>query len=315
MKQIPNDSIKKWAYSNSNKLSHPVSVAAVCPGCSLNVVFNTKRRLYDPNRDTSSCSSDCPACGDTAHFWVVDMVAHARQDGEGQPGVYMLPAPLEHMNMSDHEETIPDSVLQYCQTAQDIYFSGNLMATNVLIKTALETVFNDFLPIGNSRGDLSMMIRDSISAINHNEPLATLSASTRKHGDLHTLFKQHHGTDQDTADAMMQLLETLVMYLYVLPARFKDLEARFAQMKNQIEDDSETMNDDINGPVNQTSDADSTTRAIDESINDVHDNSSHESTSVDDDEPSDIAAHSGSHRYKHLKSNRDDNNDPEDEAA
>ncbi|MFK8080846.1 MAG: hypothetical protein AB8B97_11230 [Granulosicoccus sp.] len=242
MKKIPNESIKKWAYSNSNKLSHPVSVAAICPGCTLNVVFNTKRRLYDPNRDTSSCSSDCSACGTTVHFWVVDMVGHARKDGDGDPGVYMLPAPHEHMNMDQHQETIPDSVLQYCKTAQEIYFSGNLMATNVLIKTAMETIFDDFLPIGNSRTGLSAMIRDSISTINHNEPLAKLSSSTKKQGDLHELFKNHHGTNQDTADAMMEMLETLIMYLYILPSRFEDLEQRLADLKKASEN-SETLAD------------------------------------------------------------------------
>lgn len=160
------------------------------------------------------------------------MVGHARQDGDGDPGVYMLPAPHEHMDISQHDGSIPENVSQYCKTAQDIYFSGNLMATNVLIKTAMETIFDDFLPLGNSRGELSMMIRDSISTINHNEPLAQLSSSTRKMGDLHALFKNHHGTDKDTADAMMQLLETLITYLYILPAQFKELEARFTELKN-----------------------------------------------------------------------------------
>lgn len=159
------------------------------------------------------------------------MVAHSRQDGEGNPAVYMLPAPQERMDMNNIQEPIPESVLQYCKTAQEIYFSGNLMATNVLIKTAMETIFEDFLPIGNSRGDLSMMIRDSISTINHNEPLAKLSSSTKKMGDLHALFKKHHGTDQVTADAMMQLLETLIMYLYILPSRFRELEERFVELK------------------------------------------------------------------------------------
>ncbi len=163
------------------------------------------------------------------------MVGHARQDGDGDPGVYMLPSPHEHMDIGQHHDAIPDNVLQYCKTAQDIYFSGNLMATNVLIKTAMETIFDDFLPLGNSRSELSMMIRDSISSINHNEPLAQLSSSTGKMGDLHALFKNHHGTDKDTADAMMQLLETLVTYLYILPAQFKALEARFAELKTNSE--------------------------------------------------------------------------------
>jgi len=165
------------------------------------------------------------------HFWVVDMVGHARQDGDGDPAIYMLPAPFEHMDIEQHGDSIPDNVLQYCKTAQDIYFSGNLMATNVLIKTAMETIFDDFLPMGNSRTELSMMIRDSISTINHSEPLTRLSASTKKNGDLHELFKKHHGTTHDTADAMMHMLETLIMYLYILPSRFKEIEARLAELK------------------------------------------------------------------------------------
>lgn len=315
LKQIPNDSIKKWAYSSSNKLSHPVSVAAVCPECSLNVVFNTKRRLYDPNRDTSSCSSDCPACNATVHFWVVDMVAHARQDGEGQPGVYMLPAPHEYMEMSDHEDTIPDSVLQYCKTAQDIYFSGNLMATNVLIKTALETVFSDFLPVGNSRGDLSKMIRDSISSINHNEPLAALTASTRKDGDLYTLFQRHHGTDQETADAMIQLLETLITYLYVIPAQFKELEARIADIRARIpaaEEESGTDDDifDNTRGANQvnSNDTDTEDSAMDKPSRQDRVSTRASNDSLTQDEPSNDRP-----RYKHLKKKRDDGS--EDQAA
>ena len=256
MKQIPNESIRKWAYSNSNKLSHPVSIAAICPECALNVVFNTKRRLYDPNRDTSSCSADCPACGTVVDFWVVDMVGHARQEGDGNPGIYMLPAPRDHMDMDKHEEMIPENVMRYCKTAQDIYYSGNLMATNVLIKTAMETIFDDFLPIGNSRSDLSMMIRDSISSINHNEPLAKLSSSARKQGDLHGLFSNHHGTDRDTADALMELLETLIMYLYILPSRFKELESRFAALKKSSDDKQEARDKNEARNRNEADDAD-----------------------------------------------------------
>ena len=239
LKQIPNESIKKWAYANGKKLSHPVSVAAVCPGCSLHVVFSTKRRMYDANRDTSSCSAECPSCSQLVHFWIVDLVGHALQDGKSEPGVYMLPAPHAHMDMSEHNSLISSSVLQYCKTAQEIYFSGNLMATNVMIKTALETVFDDFLPLGNSRGDLPSMIRDSISSINHSEPLAKLCASTTKQGDLHALFQNHHGTTKETADAMMQLLETLVTYLYVLPARFDELETVFAKIKASADEEAE----------------------------------------------------------------------------
>lgn len=158
------------------------------------------------------------------------MVAHARQDGEGEPGIYMLPSPKQYMQMHEQEDVIPEEVLKYCKTAQDIFFSGNLMASNVLIRTAIETIFEDFQPAGSSRGNLSNMIRDSISTINHNEPLAQLSVSTTKQGDLHALFRKHHSTDKSTADGLMELLETLILYLYILPARFRELEALFKEL-------------------------------------------------------------------------------------
>lgn len=163
------------------------------------------------------------------------MVGHARDDGDGDPGVYILPSPCEQMNMNEHADAIPEGVLQYCMTAQDIYFSGNLMASNVLIKTAMETIFDDFLPLGNSRGNLSMMIRDSISAINHNEPLAQLVSSTARQGDLYELFNKHHDTDKETAEALMELLETLITYLYVLPHRFQNIHEKISKLKSAAE--------------------------------------------------------------------------------
>lgn len=163
------------------------------------------------------------------------MVGHARGDGDGHPGVYILPSPNEQMDIDEHANSIPDGVLQYCKTAQDIYLSGNLMASNVLTKTAMEIIFDDFLPLGNSRGDLSMMIRGSIDAINHNEPLAQLVSSTAKQGDLYELFNKHHDTDKETAEALMELLETLITYLYVLPQRFQDIHQKISDIRGSAD--------------------------------------------------------------------------------
>lgn len=197
----------------------------------MNVVFNTKRRRFDPHRDTLSCTSDCPACDQEVHFWIVDMVAHMRKDDTGDAGIFMLPSSSNsNLDFKNFQDKVPENVLRYCLSAQDVYFSGNLTATNVLIQAALESIFSDFLPMGNSKSTLAKMIRSSLDSINLDEPLINLSDDMSSGGNMDVLFQHHEATSQEAADTMMTLLENLITYLYVMPSKFTELHERFAQL-------------------------------------------------------------------------------------
>jgi hypothetical protein len=199
----------------------------------MNVIFNTKRRRYDPHRDTLSCTSDCPVCDQEVHFWIVDTVAHLRPEDDDDPNIFMLPSTSNsNLDFNKYDGKVPESVLRYCMSAQDVYFSGNLTATNVLLQAAIESVFADFLPTGNSKTTLTKMIRDSMDNLSLNEPITNIANDLNPGGNMDVLFQHHEGTSQEAADAMMTLLENLITYLYVMPEEFNELHERFAKIND-----------------------------------------------------------------------------------
>ncbi len=198
----------------------------------MTVVFNTKRRQYDAHRDTLSCTSECPSCDTEIHFWLHDMVAHARKDGSGDPSIYMMPyASADSVDFNQFAEKVPESILSYCISAQDVYRLGNLTAANVMIQTALESIFAEFLPDGKSSQTLADVIRDSLENVKQHEPISNLSDDIIS-GDLDVLFQHHQDTSQETADAMMALLETLINYLFIMPDKFRNLQEQFSQINS-----------------------------------------------------------------------------------
>ena len=146
--------------------------------------------------------------------------------------------------MQDIPETTPDSVVQHLHSTQDVYFSGNLMATSVLAKATLERIFTEFMPTGSSRTSLSKLIQDSSPSINLDEPLTNLSASLRKDGTLDQLIGAGQTMDQASADVFMQLLEHLITYLYVIPDEFRKIDEVFAALGKAKKDEQVRVNRD-----------------------------------------------------------------------
>lgn len=159
------------------------------------------------------------------------MVAHSKKDESGDAAVYMLPsASADSLDFNNYDGKVPEKVLKYCLSAQDVYHSGNLTAANVLMQAAMSAIFSDLLPSGNSKSSLAHMIQSSSTSLNLNEPLTRLSEDIGKGGNLDTLFQHHEDTSQETADTMMALLESLLAYLYVVPDRLGELQEQFEKI-------------------------------------------------------------------------------------
>jgi hypothetical protein len=240
VKNVDIESVKRWTVAGSDKSPHPASIATGCPGCDLQVVFTTRRRLYDAHRDTLSCSADCPSCSCEVHFWMTDLILQTESADDARPSLYMLPAAAPRMDLSTLADCLPDGVLLYCQSTQDVYNSGNLTATNIMVQSTLDAIFGSFLPIGNSRTTLSKLIQDSVPSIDLDKPLTKLATALRPDGYLDSLFRNSDSVNRDTADTLMALVEKLITYLYLLPAEFDELDRRLAELSRRTSGASAT---------------------------------------------------------------------------
>lgn len=244
MKEIELENVKRWI-TTSNKMSHPVSINSICPGCHMNVVFATKRRHYDAQRDTLAFSSECPACNLTTHFWMTHMTALTDDSDTEQAGLYMLPASADtRLDLSAISDILPDSTLQYCSSTQDVYQSGNFTATRVMVKSTLDAIFTGFLPPGNSHTTLFKTVQDSMPSMQLDDPLMKLAASLRKGEPLDLLLGNPEPASPETAEALMQLVEKLVNFLYVIPGEFHRLDQQLTELSKHLPPSSRVFHPD-----------------------------------------------------------------------
>ncbi len=229
MKQLDINCVNRWIAGN-NQLQHPASLSISCPECSLKGAFTTKRRQYDEHRDTLICSATCPSCSTMVHLWITDAIGSSKKGPDEQPSLFMMPGPADVVDLTKMPENVPPKVVQYCASTMDVYSTGNLTATAVLAQSALEAIFDDFLPIGNSRTTLPKLIQDSISGMELDKPLKDLAISFRPDGNLDNLFGSSQHTSKETANAIMTLLDKIITYLYVMPNEFAKLEEEFNEL-------------------------------------------------------------------------------------
>ena len=230
MLQLDIDCVNRWVTGNK-QVQYPASIGISCPECSMRGAFTTKRRSYDDYRDTLTFSANCPACSTQVHFWITDIVGKlSSKDPEDKPSIYMMPGTSVTLNLSDLPDTVPSPVIDYCSSTLDVYATGNLTATSVLAHSALEAMFEEHLPTGNSKTTLSKLIQDSVEAIGLNQPLLDLANALKPDGNLDNLFASSQHTSKESAEAMMLLLDRLINYLYVLPHDFAELDKQFAEL-------------------------------------------------------------------------------------
>jgi hypothetical protein len=91
-------------------------------------------------------------------------------------------------------------------------------------------MFEEHLPIGNSKTTLAKLVKDSIQSIDMNKPLEELANSLKPEGNLNNLLSSSQITSKDSAEALLTLLDRLINYLYVLPNDFAALEKEFAEL-------------------------------------------------------------------------------------
>jgi len=255
LKQLDINCIKRWVAKGSSKLSQPASIGISCPECSMRGVFSTKRRYYDEYRDTLSCSADCPACNTQVHFWIHDLIGHDDVGEDDQPTLYMSPASNSQLDFTALPDTVPTNVLHYCSSTQDVYQTGNLTATCVLAQSTLDALFTEFLPVGNSSSNLAKLITDSMPSIDLQQPLEQLATSLRKSGHLKELLDNRQHASPDTAEALMQLLEGLLTYLYVIPEEFARLDQKFVELNKLVLEARQAAESDTSAKAGGAADA------------------------------------------------------------
>jgi len=220
MQSIPLERCRSVAFSSAIG-RFPRAVMTTCSRCGVTVTFTTETHLGDGNRDTVSCSASCPNCNARADFWCLSK-------GSQLSEVFMHPPASGYVPYPEFEPNVPEALQRSVVSTIDTFNSKNFTATAVLARRTLEGIFKYLVDEGQRNQKLYELIDQVTAGDELARPLKSLSHAIRSGGNLGAHFDEMREPTQEMASQMVELLVYLLSYLYTLPSKINELEARLA---------------------------------------------------------------------------------------
>ena len=222
MQLVPASSVRRWVTVGNGKT--PLSVSTVCPHCGEKVVFALEGQHDDTGRMAVASTARCPGCNRHVHFWAIRHEQKPKEDKDNPATVYMYPVAKNYYPNRDFAPDIPDALQRAFVSTVDAFNSRNYAATAVCARRTLEGIFKYLVPEAKRNAALAKLIDQVKTERDLAAPLTSLSHAIRDGGNLGAHFDMEKEPDEKLSRQMVELLDYLISYLYVLPEEIKKLE-------------------------------------------------------------------------------------------
>lgn len=209
----------------------PGSFDTVCPHCGRVANFQVVDTLADGKRESMSMTARCAACSDNVYVWSLSAGKE----------MYMRPAPAARQPIRG-AEAMPTAIRQAYQDTIDVYNAGVWSATATQTRRTLEGIVHELLPEKERRGPLAQQLRKlaESESVDLAQPLITLSNALRESGNIGAHFDLTRTTDRSTAEAMLDLIDYLIEYIYTLPEMIEELNRKVQQLDREEDGEDES---------------------------------------------------------------------------
>jgi hypothetical protein len=126
---------------------------------------------------------------------------------------------------------VPDALQRSFVSTIDAFNTKNYAATAVCARRTLEGIFKYLVKEEKRRPNLAGLIEIAVNEIDLAAPLRTLSHAVRGGGNLGAHFDPEREPTEPLARQMLELLDYLISYLYVLPEKIAALEKSLNEIK------------------------------------------------------------------------------------
>lgn len=220
-------SIAGWQGGQYHWQRRPTSIDTVCPLCGKQVNLQIIGVVDESSTETVCMTARCSRCSQGVKVWSV----------EGGNEVYMRPAPAARQAIQG-AGSMPTAVRQAYQDTIDVFNAGVWSGTATLTRRTLEGIVHELLPEGERRGTLAQQLRAlaSSESVDLAQPLITLSNALKQGGNIGAHFDLTRTTDRATAEAMLDLIDYLIEYIYTLPEMIEELNRKVQQLDRQPDD-------------------------------------------------------------------------------
>jgi hypothetical protein len=189
-------------------------------------LFSLSSISREPARLLVLAASHCPGCNKRIEIIVVRHEKEPRSNENNPAGVYMYPSARNYYPNPRASAVIPESLRRSLVSIIDAFNSKNYTATAVCGRRTLEGIFKYLVPNEKRNATLAKLIDTAKAEVDLAAPLTALSHAIRGGGNLGAHFDEEKEPNETLARQIVELLDYLISYLYVLPTEIRELVPR-----------------------------------------------------------------------------------------
>jgi len=206
-------------WTKEQDLLVPQSVDITCPHCGKIVNIRCRGKTADKARNCISTSGECSSCRGKVDFWIITGYPEGTKEGPRCLLLAMFPHPKLQRQPIDNIAAVPEGIRKaYVETVK-AFNAGLWSATGNCCRRTLEGIIKNKLSAQDAAksDSLESKIRKLSNDPDLIKTLITLAHYVREGGNISSHFDLEKETDEPTADAMIDLLEYMLQYVYRLP--------------------------------------------------------------------------------------------------
>jgi hypothetical protein len=216
MKRInPGSVISYIRYGN---IKIPKSIQCECPGCrKLNEFMLNANYQNRKNNLVTECN--CPSCKNSAVFIIMTKDIAEDQEEHADTYIYDLQASKHPINQIENLPNVPKDLIRAYRSAINVHQSRENSATAVMSKRVIESILKHFLGEKSIGQPLSKQLEILPNHVDLAKPIQSLSHLLGPDSSLSRMLELDTEMDYETTSLLMDLLENLIEYLFVLPGK------------------------------------------------------------------------------------------------
>lgn len=161
----------------------------------------------------------CPSCQFTSRFFCL-----GASPEDAQLFIYPAPPGGRREPVQADAEQFAGRVQSAYEQAVSAFNAQQWAAAAVMCGRALEAVVKTSAPEGKRQGTLGHLLKSFPENMNANGTIAALTDAIRRGRNIAAHFDEHLDVDEHLAGLLLDLLDSVVEYVYVLPTRIAALD-------------------------------------------------------------------------------------------
>ncbi len=221
MYQLTSAFIPQWTDDAPHRA--PARVDTICPHCGLSMVFDLKPWTWTEGNASGATEANCTSCGRSVSFFAS---AGSGSNGEWERAYFMHPSPdFLRQPLADISRVKEfDEALQRAYAASiNVYNAREWTGTAVVCRRTLEDIAKALLPSEQRKLSLALQIEALPRRRDLARPMLLLSDALKRSGSLGAYFDLEKIPDRHAATLIIDLLEYLIQYLFLIPQRIEHL--------------------------------------------------------------------------------------------